>query len=134
MKKLPILLLVLFALSIGCKKDNSSKRTSEKKVTYVFMPGGASSQMSYATFPQGSPIVGGSETVVTKNTDYSVDDNVIVGEQVDLIMSMDGPTPSTYSVMITYNGKTIAVASDLTTFGNKRTVRLTRSFKESDFN
>lgn len=101
------LLALLLALSfIGCKKkeDVNVNDTSLKAVTYTFAPNGASSQIIYKSLQTGKSLSLSNQVAL-----YSVNDQVKIGDKIELMMrtGKENPITRTYEIRVSYNGNII---------------------------
>ena len=119
MKTKLILILLLAASLIGCKKDKID--TQLKSVVYTFVPNGTESSITYNNV-----------NFASKHTTISVGDQVAIGDKVILKMSTTN-IPSKYEVSITYNDRQIAVSSKIQYDGVNRYIVLEKTFTKKDF-
>jgi hypothetical protein len=119
-------LLILFILSSalsGCRKERMID-TSPKTVTYTFVPNGVNAHIGYQSVQMRKLVDVGS-----KNTLFSVDDEVIIGSKTTLVMTTPSAiAPAGYEIRISYNGNQIASASGF------KDLTLKKTFTKEDFN
>lgn len=127
MKKLTLAILIACSFA-ACKKKETPRDKTTKKVTYTFTPSGASSLIIYESIQNGHPI---SRSPISDT--FIANDEVRIGDKVTLEMTTTAAIPTLYRVSIGYLGITIGTSSTIVSDASGKHVKLEKTFTKEDF-